>query len=307
MPPKMETISVIIVSWNAREYLRGVLRSLRETTPSLIEEVIVVDNDSKDGSPDMVEAEFPSAILIRTGQNLGFAKANNLAIQQAKGSQYALINSDVIVHPGCLEMLSRHLASSPRIGLVGPLVFGGDNLPQETRRRLPTIGRSLARVLSIDRFKKAVTEDRSHAQSVEVLNGCFWLAKRTAVEEIGGLDERFFFYAEDVDWCKRFGLAGWNIEFVPAATAVHFGGGSSGNAPFRYSIEMLKANLKYWRKHHGRFGESYYFALSLFHHLLRLTLRGLQLLMPRKNPADVRYKFERSKFCLRWLLTQRGI
>ncbi|HEU5080703.1 MAG TPA: glycosyltransferase family 2 protein [Opitutaceae bacterium] len=303
----METISVIIVSWNARDYLRGVLRSLEQTTPGLVEEIFVVDNDSKDGSPEMVEKEFPAVTLVRTGQNLGFAKANNLAMKQARGTQFALINSDVVVHPGCLETLSAHLSSHPGVGLVGPLVFGGDGKPQETRRRLPSVARSIFRAFSIDRFNKPVSEKRNAVQSVEVLNGCFWLAKRSAVEEVGGLDERFFFYAEDVDWCKRFGVAGWKIEFVPAATAIHFGGGSSANAPFRYSVEMLKANLKYWRKHHGVLGQAVYFTLSLLHHLLRMALRGLQLLLRGRNKEDIRYKFDRSKICLCWLLTQREI
>src|SRR3982751_1432542 len=119
----MSKISVIIVSWNAWAYLRDCLVSIYETGEGVLHEVIVVDNQSSDGSPEMVVEQFPQATLIRSGGNLGFAKANNLGIKHATGSMLALINSDVIVHPQCLQQLAAYLDSDPKAALVGPKVF----------------------------------------------------------------------------------------------------------------------------------------------------------------------------------------
>jgi GT2 family glycosyltransferase len=143
---------------------------------------------------------------------------------------------------------------------------------------------------------------------VDVLSGCFWLARHDAVKKVGNLDERFFFYAEDLDWCKRFRDAGWKVVFVPEATATHFGGGSSANAPLRYSIEMLRANLAYWRKHCGAPGLAVFFFLSVIHHTIRLLIRTAERVFGKNLTSnDSVYKCQRSLVCLRWLLTGKGV
>ena len=117
------------------------------------------------------------------------------------------------------------------------------------------------------------------------------------------LDERFFFYAEDVDWCRRFRDKDWRVVFVPEATATHFGGGSSANAPLRFSIELLRANLIYWRKYWGIPGQAAFYALALLHHALRLAVRGLKMVAHNEPGGETAYKLKRSQICLRWLLT----
>jgi GT2 family glycosyltransferase len=311
----VSTISVIIVSWNARDYLRGCLLSIRQVGGVLIREIIVVDNASTDGSPDVVENEFPEVILIRSKENLGFARANNLGIKRSTGPWLALVNSDVVVHANCFEELVAHLELHSDAGLVGPKIFGKEGKIQLTRRRLPTLWNALCRALALDellarlpglRDREIGPEAHETLGDAEVISGCFWLARREAVDQVGILDERFFFYAEDVDWCKRFWDEGWKVVFVPKATATHFGGGSSANAPFRFSIELLRANLTYWHKHRGPLGKAAFYSLSLIHHTLRFVQRGLTKLT-RRNPSDETvYKFERSKLCLRWLLTGKG-
>src|SRR5271165_5247040 len=120
----MSQISVIIVSWNARGYLRDCLNSVRHTGASVLKEIIVVDNASTDSSPEMVAKEFPEVKLIQSNENLGFARANNLGMRYASGSMLAFVNSDVIVRPGCLQNLAAFLESRPEVGLAGPKVFG---------------------------------------------------------------------------------------------------------------------------------------------------------------------------------------
>jgi GT2 family glycosyltransferase len=312
----MKSISVIIVSWNTRSYLRDCLNSIRQADTSHVQEVIVVDNASKDNSPEMVTEEFPEVNLIRAGENLGFARANNLAMQHATGSIFALVNSDVVVHPGCLETLATFLHQHDNVGLVGPRIIGGNGRLQRTCRRLPNVWNTLCRILALDRvfpfwslFSGFELPHLNHNRTmeVEVLSGCFWVAKRKAVDEVGGLDERFFFYAEDIDWCKRFRKAGWKLMFIPGAAATHFGGASTSNAPLYYSIEMLRATLSYWRKHHGIAGHVTCYMLLLAHHGLRLMIRSVNKTLAFESLDECNHKLKEDAACLRWLLTRKGI
>lgn len=271
----MGKISVIIVSWNASGHLRKCLDSIRRNGSGVVLEVIVVDNASTDGSSEMVAREFPEATIIQLDRNLGFAPANNIGLRRASGSLLALINSDVVVHPGCLQTLAGFLDAHTGVGLTGPKIFGADGKVQFNCRRLPTVWNTICRVFILDRilsrsplFSGSEMRHLQHDRcgEVEALSGCFWAARTAAVKQVGGLDERFFFYAEDLDWSRRFRMAGWKIMFVPEATATHYGGGSSSNAPICYSIEMLRANLVFWEKYHGVFGGWWFrFMLSLIH------------------------------------------
>lgn len=192
--PAMKQISVIIVSWNTRELLKGCLNSIRITGGSLVQEVIVVDNGSTDGSPEMVAKEFPAMTLIRSQENLGFACGNNLGIKRASGSWLALVNSDVVVHPDCFERLANYLEAHEKVGLVGPAVFGGDGQLQRSCQRLPTISNTAFRSFALDSVFPGFLDRRLNRPGhdkpteVEALWGCFWVARREAVAAVGGLD-----------------------------------------------------------------------------------------------------------------------
>lgn len=310
----MKDISIIIVSWNAQDLLRSCLNSIQTSCGSLVLETIVVDNASSDGSPEMVAEKFPDVKLIRLERNSGFAGGNNIGIQHATGTWLALINSDVVVQQDCLQNLMKYLEEHPQVGLVGPKIFGTDGRLQGNCRRLPTLWNTICRVLALDNvlhrwsiFSGREMRHWNHENeaSVEVLSGCFWMARKIAVEMVGPLDERFFFYAEDVDWCKRFADAGWEIMFLPQATAIHHGGGSSANSPFSYSIEMLKANLAYWKKHRGTAGEITFYLLCVAHHAIRIVIRGIMVRFGHHGGTDLEFKFKRSQECLKWLLSGR--
>ena len=311
----MGEISVIITSWNARQYLRDCLLSIRKTAGELIREVIVVDNASTDGSPEMVEKEFPEVVLIRSSHNLGFAGANNLGLRRATGELVALINSDVIVDADCFQRLALCIKDHEEVGLVGPRLRGRDGQAQMTCRRLPTIWNTVWRMPSLDRALSRWplfspfqmwywnTERR---MTVEVLAGCFWLARRRAVDQVGALDERFFFYSEDVDWCKRFKDAGWKLRFVPDATAIHFGGASAANAPLRYQIEILRSNLAYWKKHYGNLGWLTFYLSVTAQHGLRFVARWFLKNTGLNRKQETGRKLQEHLVCLRWLLTGRS-
>jgi GT2 family glycosyltransferase len=281
-----------------------------------VREVIVVDNASSDGSPQMVESEFPEVTLIRSKENLGFAKANNLGMGHANGSMLALVNSDVVLLPGCLEMLAGFLENHEGVGLVGPRVVGSDGRVQRTCRRRPTLWNNLCRTLALDRilsnwavFSGYEMRHLGHdlLSEAEVLSGCFWMARREAGDAVGRLDDRFFFYMEDVDWSRRFWKAGWKVMFIADAVAIHHGGGSTSNAPHRYSIELHRANLQYWEKYHGALGKGVYFCIAALHHLLRFVVRGSKRALGLGTSTESMHKLREDVVCLRWLLTGRGV
>lgn len=309
MPP---AISVIIVSWNAKNYLRECLEALYTRTTTQDFDVWVLDNDSSDGSPDMVATEFPQVRLVRTGENLGFAKANNLGIRQSEGRYLALVNSDAIVHQNCLDQLLAFMEQRPDIGLCGPRIVHADGSLQHSCMLAPTPKTLFIRALALDtifpqsaRLGSDLMRFWPHdaEKKVDALVGCFWFARREAVDQVGLLDEDFWFYAEDVDWCKRFRDHGWPVVFTPVATTTHYGGGSTANAPVRYYVQMKRSELRYWSKHYGWLGRGYAWAMFLLYDLVRLTRAGLGWLLSKTQRAEHAHKCQRSLAALAWLLT----
>ncbi len=310
--PEKPTISIVIVSWNAKSFLAECLESLQGPVYDGPMETIVVDNGSSDGSAEMVRARFSDVKLICNESNLGFAKANNIGIRRCQGEFVALINSDVHVLPGCLSSLVSYCEAYPRAGLVGPYIKGGDGAQQISCRAAPTVWNMFCRALALDAvFDRSRLFngyflghwDHSTVGPVDILSGCFWLARRAALDEVGLLDEAFFFYGEDMDWCKRFRDTGWGVDFVPQARAIHYGGASSANSPIRFYIERQKADLQYWRKHHSSLSVLAYYAICVLNHALRVIGYSAKARVAGRDKETSRYKVRRSAACLRWLFT----
>ena len=299
----MIDLSIIIVSWNAKKYLVECLQSIRATAQGLAYEVVVVDNASSDGSPEAVKQDFPGVWLIETGANLGFARANNLGVGRARGRYCAFVNSDVVVLPGCFQALLAFMDAHPEVGLAGPRLLNSDRTFQPSCRAFPTLGRHLARALFLNRSLADASYQGNTARPVEVLAGSFWIARREAVEAVGKLDEQFFFYAEDLDWCRRFRQGGWSVVFFPGAQSIHYGGGSSSGEPTRFSLEWQKASLQLWRKHYGRVITAAYLVITLLHNLLRLGLYvGVRCTRPGKK-ALANQKVEQHWKAVQWVFS----
>lgn len=307
----MIDVSFIIVSWNAKSFLLNCLRSLEETAVDLRKEIIVVDNASTDGSPEAVRTEFPGVKVISNPGNFGFARANNIGIRQSAGRYLCLVNSDVVVLPQCVQNLSGYMERNSGVGMVGPRILNADKGLQPSCRFFPSYVNTIWRAFAVDTlfaqnplFCGGFMTWWGHdaERKVDALSGCFWFVRRQAVEQVGGLDETFFIYAEDVDWCKRFHDAGWDVMFYPGAEAIHFGKASSSNAPVRYYVELHKAMAQYWRKHHGKTGKIFFLAASTCSELLRIIPRGISLFVFRKNDDKTLYKYNRSKACISHML-----
>jgi GT2 family glycosyltransferase len=305
-------ISVVIVGWNAKHYLELCLESLAKAPPRRSMEVLVVDNASTDGSVELIETKFPWVKLIKSSENLGFAKGNNVAIRQCQGRYVALVNPDVIVFPGCLDALADFLDENPRVGNVGPRVLNPDMSMQSTCRRFPTLWNNFCSATGLStRFKNSrflagehmfyFPHDRTLA--VDVLVGCFSMIRREAFDAVGLLDEGLFMYGDDVDWCRRARNAGWQVVFYPGGQAIHDRGKITAPYPVRFAIAQQRSVLHYWTKHHSFLGVLGIRSIILFHHLLRYTFSALSgLAHSQERPQDDIRK-QVSSACLRQLLT----
>jgi N-acetylglucosaminyl-diphospho-decaprenol L-rhamnosyltransferase len=230
-------LETIVVSHSAEGMLRRCLRSLELHPPSGGMSVTVVDSGSPDSTPDMVEREFPAVRLIREA-NIGFSAANNLALRASEARAVLLLNPDTEVYAGTLDAALGRLWSDGRIGMVGvKLVTESGALDHACKRSFPTPLSALAHFTGIGRAdgaSGALSQYRAtqlgddEPGEVDAVNGAFMLCRAEAVREVGLLDEGYWLYMEDLDWCRRFWQAGWKVFYEPAAVALHVKGGSSG-------------------------------------------------------------------------------
>lgn len=228
--PQLE-LEVVIVSHGAEALLRRCLRSLAEHPIAAGEmRVTVVDSGSPDGTPDMVEREFPRVRLLRRG-NIGFSAANNLVLRESEAAAVLLLNPDTEVYAGTLDAALARLDADPRIGMVGvKLVTESGELDHACKRSFPTPLDALGHFTGVGGGQYRATHlGDDEPGEVDAVNGAFMLCRAEAVREVGLLDEGYWLYMEDLDWCHRFWDAGWKVFYEPAGTALHVKGGSSAS------------------------------------------------------------------------------
>lgn len=253
-------LSIIIVSWNTREMTRDCLATVASGHGDLKVEVFVVDNASTDGSADMVAAEFPDVHLIRNADNRGFAAANNQAFARASGRYVLLLNSDTLVHGDVLSASVTWLDTHPEDGAMGCRVVNADGSTQLTCSRFPSFLNLLLQTLGLDRLAggpaflrryRMQDWDRDEQRNVEVISGCYLLLRREVLNAVGYLDEAFFCYGEETDWCRRINDAGWNLSFAPVGTITHFGSGATRSLNHRRDMLLTEGVVRLHRKHGG--------------------------------------------------------
>ena len=245
-------LSIVVVSWNVAPLLAGCLRSIPAGADGVAYEVVVVDNASGDGSADRVAQEFPAVRLIRNTENTGFARANNQGISASQGEYVLLLNSDTVVRPGALRGLVDFLDAHPRAGAVGPRLlqaggtpqpyaFGGDPTPAYLLRR------GLNRLLLRRPLHDWGTE---RIQAVAWVSAACIMVRRAVIEQAGRLDEHFFMYFEDSEWCLRIRKAGWQVFYDPEVAIEHLGGQSAAQNPG--ARQGYYRSLRYfYAKHYG--------------------------------------------------------
>jgi N-acetylglucosaminyl-diphospho-decaprenol L-rhamnosyltransferase len=253
-------LSIVVLNYNTREHLRVCLRSLADEGSAIEREVIVVDNASSDGSADMVAAEFPWVRLIRAPRNGGFAYGNNLALRDFRGRAVMLLNPDAAMTPGGLGALLDKLYARSRIGIVGPKLLRPDGtMHLASRRSFPTppvafyrfsgLGKLFPRSRRFGRYNMTFV-DPDVPLEVDAVCGACILLRREVVEQIGLLDERFFMYAEDLDWCLRAKEAGWSVRYEPSIVVEHQHGAASRKRPLRTTFYFFRAMDLFYQKHY---------------------------------------------------------
>ncbi len=255
-------LSIIIVSWNVRDELLDCLNSIQQNPSSHRYEVIVVDNASSDGTTDAIESRFPDVRLCVNTDNRGFAMANNLGIKQSTGQYILLLNPDTIVPPNALDILIQFMDDNKDVGVCGPKLLNSDGTIQQSIHRFPSFRGALHRHTAFKflgifkgQYRKWIMKDVSYDNQIDVdqVMGAALFTRRSLIEQVGSMDERFFMYYEEVDLCYRIKEAGWRIVYVPEVKITHLGGRSSGQIPSGKRIMAMTSLLLFFKKHRGSF------------------------------------------------------
>jgi GT2 family glycosyltransferase len=282
-------LSVVIVSFNSAPDLPACFEAISRTSRQLEHEVIVVDNASADETVRLVEERHPRIRVLANSENVGFARAANLGIQKSSGRHLLLLNPDTEVQAGALERSVAYLDEHPDVGIVGARVNNPDGtLQRACRRSIPTPQVAFFRLSGLGKIWKSHPAagaynvegaDPDQIMDVEAVSGSYLMVRREACEKVGGLDERYFLYGEDLDFCLEVSRAGYRIIYYPEAVVLHHKGASSRQAKRRANREFHRAMSLFHRKH---FAEETPVLLNA------LILGGISL---RGTLLDIGYQF----------------
>ena len=244
-------LSIVIVNYNVKHYLEQCLDSVFRAIDGLEAEVFVVDNHSRDGSVEYLRKRFPQVILIDSSHNLGFARANNMAIRQSCGEYVLLLNPDTFVGEGSIRTVLQLMDSKPQAGGAGAMMFNDDGTKaMESRRALPTPYVSFLKMLGHSKRYYMKHLSWEQPERIDVMSGAFCMLRREALDKVGLLDEDFFMYGEDIDLSYRIMRGGYENWYVPAPI-VHYKGESTQKSSFRYVHVFYQAMLIFFRKHYS--------------------------------------------------------
>ena len=278
----MLDLSIIIVNYNVKHHLRECLQSIYRSTKRASFEITVVDNNSTDGSVDMVKSEFPEVKLIENCQNFGFAKANNQALKENKGRYVLLLNPDTVVLPNALDRMVEFMDENPRTGALGCKLLYPDGSLQPSCRSFPTLITAFFENTGLEKLflrnrimgrHRIGHWDYNDIREVDQPMGSALMVRREAITQVGLMDEQFHMYYEDVDWCFRIKKRGWKIYFIPLAQIIHYGGQSAWPNMPKMKIQRYKSRHKFFRKHYGILSEWIVRQMDLFGLILKTLYR----------------------------------
>ncbi|MEP0201333.1 MAG: glycosyltransferase family 2 protein [Halioglobus sp.] len=284
-------LSIIIVNWNTRDMLRDCLNSIPKQNKGLSVETIVIDNASQDGSATMVSAEFPQARLIQNTDNLGFGTATNQGMRVATGRYLLLLNSDTLVHGDVLADSVNYMEAHSAVGMMGCKVLNEDGSVQMTCSRFPGFLNLVLQTLGLNRLGRPkwlqryqmLDWDRSDEREVEVISGCYLITRRETVDQIGMLDEAFFLYGEETDWCRRCAEGGWKLVFAPVGCITHLGSGSISKLNYKRDLMLTEGTVRLHRKHGGYLAATAVWLLLLLFNFSRSVYWSIRAL-PDSRP-----------------------
>lgn len=305
-------ISVIIVNWNSKDFLRKCIRSLDEQTRGVSMEIVVLDSGSFDGCGEMLAREFPRVRFIQSDKNLGFARGNNQAAGSATGRFLVFLNPDTELRGPALNKLFEAAVSLPKAGVLGAHLLNSDGTVQTScLQSFPTIANQM---LDAEMFRKWFPRSRlwgmaalyakaSEPAEVEGISGACLMTPRPLFEQLGGFNEDYFMYYEDMDYCLKIQKAGWKNYYVPAAVIVHHGGKSSGGEYSRFSsVMMAESGWRFFRTHRGAAQAGMFRACLAVKAIARTCVLGLMRLPPVSEARRKWIKSAHGKWIcvLRW-------
>ncbi|MCC6801327.1 MAG: glycosyltransferase family 2 protein [Anaerolineae bacterium] len=287
----MIDLSIIIVSWNVADLLAACLDSVYAGLGDLSAEVIVVDSGSTDATLARVRERFPQTTLLPQGENIGYTRANNVGLAAAQGRNLLLLNPDTEIRDDALTRMVVYLDAHPDIGIVGPYTHNSDGSYQSTRRRFPTPAtaffestwlQSLAPKHLLDRY---YVNDAPDDQTLDVdwVQGSALMARREVYAQIGGLDEGYVMFSEELDWCKRAKNAGWRVVFLGDAHITHHGGKSTDQVVARRHVLFQQSKLRYFRKYHGAAVAQLLRVFLLLNYAVQLAVEAAKGLLGHKR------------------------
>jgi GT2 family glycosyltransferase len=250
-------LSIVIVAWNVRDLVLDCLASIRAAKLGISAEVILVDNGSNDFTVEAVSRQFPETRILALPENIGFGAGNNRGLEVMRGRHAVLLNSDTIVLPGGLEACVRYLDEHPQVGVVGPQLLNPDRTKQNCIHNSPSlvseiVGQSLLRRLLPRRYPSKLV-DYAAAIEVEAVLGACLFVRREVIEQVGMIDEGYFFFLEETDWCHRIRAAGWRVVHLPDAFVIHlYGESTKKKTPLRTRIEYYRSRYLFFRKNRSR-------------------------------------------------------
>jgi N-acetylglucosaminyl-diphospho-decaprenol L-rhamnosyltransferase len=303
----MPDVSIIILSWNTCDLLEECLNFATRAAEDLDVEIIVVDNASTDGSQAMVRCKFPDVRLIANQENLGFARGNNQALALCEGHYALLLNSDAFAMPGSIQALVRLADAQPRAGIVGAQLLNPDRSFQASYTFFPNLWQEFLILSGVGRllygrwYPSHGPEEDKGPQPVDYVEGACMLARREAFEDVSGLDEGYFMYSEEVDWCYAMREKGWQVWYQPEAKVVHLGGASSQSRRVRREADLYRSRVRFFRKHYGDVAAEL-LKLQIF------TLTAIKIIVHKLLRAVSGGRYGRPIVPLRHLATQlRGV
>jgi len=253
-------VSIVVVAWNVRNLLEQCIRSVYEQTREVQFEIIYVDNGSEDGSVEMVKKEFPDVRIIENKTNLGFIKASNQGIRVSTGRYVLLLNSDTIILDNAIMKTIHFADEHPEAAVVGCKVLNPDGSLQRSAFQFYStlnmmfLATGLYKIFcgsSLLGRKSYMSWNFDSVREVDVIAGCFSLVRMSAIEKVGLMDEIFFVYGDDADWCYRFVKAGWKVLFTPSAQIIHYGGQTTKKAANKFSYQLFGSIVIMVRKHYS--------------------------------------------------------
>jgi GT2 family glycosyltransferase len=300
--PARPEVSIIVVSHQGRDRVLQVLRAAHAATGPIDVEWFLVDSGSSDGTPEAVEREFPGVAVTRR-PNIGFAAGNNIALAQARGRYVLLLNPDMEIVQGTLAELVAEMDAHPEVGIGSAVTYYPDGRLHATMRRFPSPSRQLGEALMLTRLPafRAMQEEESREdvysteRSADWVAGGFLFVRRDVVEQVGGLDERFFLFSEETDWCHRVRTAGWDIRHFPSMRLTHHTGRAA--RPDLYA-QNSHSKLLYARKHFTRPGRLLFRAALALRHAVRYA--GFAPRAPRR--PELRQRVEAERLALKVVL-----